>query len=409
MGSGKTRAVLAAIEKLRLPTLIIAPLRVATTTWPDEAEKWGFDFKVIPIVGTQKERERALRAPGMVKSINYDNLKWLMAQGGWNFDMVVCDESPRLKGFRLKGGSRRARELAKVAYKRHINLTGTPASNGIVDLWGQQWFVDKGAALGRTFTAFSDRWFRPHPSGFGIVPHIHAQREVEERLKPTTLTVDVKDYFDIKEPIENRIMVDLPPNVREMYKRMERDLFMEINGNPILAANGAVKTSKLLQLASGSVYTPQADTVHNKKIEALESIIEEAAGAPVLVAYQFKADEARLLEHFPEAKIITPDNIAAWNRGEIPVLIAHPASAGHGLNLQHGGNILVFFTVDWSLENHDQIIERIGPTRQMQSGYDRPVFIHYILAKNTLDTAVLERLKSKREVQDILLEAAKKQ
>lgn len=437
MGMGKTLSSLSAVTELELledifPVLILAPLRVATSTWPKEIRKWNHTkhLRCSPIVGNLNQRTQACRRVADIYTTNYENLDWLVQYYGkdgenWPFKTVIADESTKLKNFRTKQGGVRAKALGKVAFskiRRFIALTGTPAPNGLQDLWGQQWFVDGGSRLGRTFSAFSDRWFRSKRNGFGIEPLEHSQKEIEAALKDICLTVDAKDYFDIKDPIVKPVYVELPQKVRLLYKDMEREMYMELEGHEVEAFNAAAKTQKLLQLCSGAVYVDplvESDAnprskefrqVHDLKIEALKSIVEEAAGAPILVAYHFKSDLARLLKAFPQGRELdkNPQTETEWNEGKIPLLFAHPASAGHGLNLQFGGNILVFFSHDWNLENRLQVIERIGPVRQAQAGFKRPVFIYNIIAEDTVDELVIARVESKREVQDILLEAMKK-
>jgi len=434
MGLGKTVSTLTMIDNLILagesaPTLILAPLRVAKTTWPEEARKWSHlsGISVVPIVGSEAERRAALKIDAPVYSTNYENIVWLAEHFGdrWPFRNVVADESTKLKSFRLRQGGKRAQALGKLAHtkiKRFTGLTGTPAPNGLGDLWGQAWFADAGKRLGRTHGAFKQRWFRPSPDGYGSQPTPNAQAEIEAALRDICLTVDAKDWFDLKEPIVNNIYFDLPVKARRMYRDMEKDLFMQLDEHDIEAFNAAAKTQKLLQVASGAVYIdPLTESdqdkrskdwreVHDAKIQVLEGIIEEAAGMPVLVAYHFKSDLTRLLRAFPNGRALDadPQTIRDWNLGKIPVLFAHPASAGHGLNLQDGGNILVYFSHDWNLENRQQILERIGPVRQLQSGYDRPTFIHNIIARDTMDEIVLERVETKASVQELFLKAMKR-
>ena len=429
MGLGKTISTLKAIEANSLcedaPTLILAPLRVAQSTWPDEVKKWKMDLPVTPIVGTSAQRAQALREDSAIFTINYENVPWLVEwfkynPRPWPFKTIVADEVTKLKGFRTRQGTKRAKALAEVAHKkvdRWIGLTGTPAPNGLKDLWGPMWFVDGGQRLGKSFTAFSDRWFRKGFDGFGLEALPHAQAEIQALLGDVCLSLDAKDYFDLKEPIRNVIGVQLPHKAMSLYRDMEKKMFLELDGHlgptEIEALNAASKTQKCLQLANGAIYTDESKNfqeTHDAKIQALDDIIEEANGAPVLVAYHFKHDLARLTAAFPRGRVLDSDpaTIREWNAGKIPVLFAHPASAGHGLNLQDGGNILVFFSVNWNLEEHQQIIERIGPTRQMQAGHDRPVFIHYIMANDTVDLDVLERLETKASVQDILMKAMKR-
>lgn len=431
MGMGKTVGTLTALDILELtepgPTLVLAPLRVAAGTWPDEAVKWGHlrNTEVSAVVGTPEERRAALRRPASIYTMNYDNLPWLVEHFGdkWPFRKVVADESTRLKNFRLKQGGVRAHSLGRVAHckvDRFIELTGTPSPNGLKDLWGQAWFLDKGERLGRSFEAFKSRWFQSVQKGddrnsIELIPLPSAQEQIEDRLRDLCLSLDARDYFDIAEPIVNVIRVDLPAKARRLYRDMEREMFLALEcGTEVEAFNAASKTIKCLQLANGAIYTDEQCSafaeVHDAKLQALEDVIEEAAGMPVLVAYHFKSDLARLQRAFPKGRALdkNPQTVRDWNAGKIPVLFAHPASAGHGLNLQDGGNILVFFGHWWDLEQYQQIIERIGPTRQAQAGYDRPVFIHHIVATDTMDELVMARRDSKREVQDLLLEAMKR-
>jgi len=424
MGTGKTVSTLTALDELALveddvwPALVLAPLRVAKSVWPSEPALWGHlrHLKVSAVTGDQIDRRRALEADAHIYTINYENLEWLVAHYGdaWPFKTVVADEFSKLKAFRLRQGAKRARALGSVAFtkiKRFIGLTGTPSPNGLIDLWGQTWFLDKGERLGTTFSKFEQRWFRKGYDGFSLKPMPHAEREIQEKLKDICLTVE---GLQVDEPIFNNVMVDLPPTVRTQYNLMERDMFAEIEGVGIEAFNAAARTSKLLQFSAGAVIsdsdTGEWKAVHDGKLDALESVIEESAGAPILVAYHFRSDLARLKKRFPKAVHLDsdPKTIDRWNAGEIPILLGHPASVGHGINLARGGNILVFFSVDWSLETYMQIIERLGPMRQKQAGLDRPVFVHHILCRKTVDEMVLERLRSKRSVQDVLLEALKR-
>lgn len=422
MGGGKTVTTLTALDNLSVvedvfPALVLAPLRVARSTWPEEVKKWPHlqHLRVSVITGTPKQRERALAEEADIYCTNFDNLVWLRKALGdkWPFKTVVADEFTRLKSFRIRQGGSRARALGQVAHShvsRFIGLTGTPAPNGVKDLWGQIWFLDQGERLGRTFSAFEQRWFRKGYDGYSLVPYDHTQKEVEDKLRDICLTVQA---LQVDEPITSPVYVDLPPTARKVYDEMEKEMFAVINDEGVEAANAAVRTQKCLQLANGALYTDEDgnwETAHDAKLDALESIIEEANGAPVLVAYNFKHDLERLRRRFPKGRVLDadPDTIKQWNEGRISVLFAHPASAGHGLNLADGGNILAFFGVNWNLEEHMQIIERIGPMRQKQAGYDRPVFVYPILARNTVDDLVMDRLSSKKSVQEILLEALKR-
>lgn len=432
MGMGKTSSMLTSIDRRLMqgashPTLVLAPLLVAKTTWPDEARKWQHlkNIRVVPVVGTEAQRRKALGIDASVYTTNYEQLPWLVEYFGerWPFKHVVADESTRLKSFRTRQGGKRARALGQVAHtkiKYFTELTGTPSPNGLIDLWGQLWMVDGGQRLGRTFSAFKDRWFRTNYDGTPR-PFEHSEAQIHEAIKDVCLTINPKDWFDLREPIVRNIYVDLPVVARARYREMEKKLFTEIEDREVNAANSAVKTQKLLQLANGAVYVdPLAESdddprsrefkeVHDVKLQALESIIAEASGMPVLVAYHFKSDLARLQKAFPKGVHLSQKNSAGiqrdWNAGKISPMFAHPQSAGHGLNLQDGGNILVYYGHDWNLEHRQQIFERIGPMRQLQSGYERPTFIYNIVARDTVDELVIARTETKAAVQDILLEA----
>lgn len=436
MGLGKTVSELTAFDmelvcgRETMPQLVVAPLRVAEFTWPEEAAKWEHlrNIEVQPILGEAGERKAALRnTNASVFTVNYENIPWLIEHlnGKWPFGRVTGDESTKLKGFRLRQGTKRAQALARVAHTRCTgwhNLTGTPSPNGLQDLWGQVWFLDGGVRLGRTFEAFRNRWFQKSFDGFSIEPLPHAQDEIQERIKDICLSLNAADYFDIDLPIENTIFIDLPAKARQLYDDMEKRMFMEIESHEVEAFNAASRTMKCLQIANGAAYIDiAADTdaspksrewreVHDQKLQALEEVVEEASGMPVLVAYTFRSDLARLKAAFPRGlDLSTNDGLRAAKKGQGRVWFAHPASLGHGVDgLQEHCNIICFFGHDWNLETYMQIIERIGPTRQIQSGFDRPVFIHHLVARDTIEEDVMLRMQSKRAVQDILLEAMKR-
>jgi SNF2 family DNA or RNA helicase len=446
MGLGKTVSSLTVLESLyhfgfeTEPTLVIAPYRVAQSTWPDEVEKWDHlsGLEVVPVLGDASRRAMQLRRDAPIFTINYENLPWLIDwfkhnPRPWPFGTVIADESTKLKSTRIsqqkskkgteflrKGKSGvRGQALAEVAHKkvhRWVNLSGLPAPNGLKDLWGQQWFVDGGERLGRSFSAFEGRWFAKVRGEGGYaqsVPLAHAQEQIQAALTDCTIAIDPADWFDLEQPIVRSIPVELPAAARRIYRDMERKMFAEIESQPVEAVNRGVSTLKCLQLASGAVYVDEDGNwkeVHDAKLQALEDIVEEAAGMPVLVAYHFKPDLVRLQRAFPKGRVLDqdPQTIRDWNAGKIRVLFAHPESAGHGLNLQDGGNILVFFSHWWALEAYEQIIERIGPVRQLQAGHNRPVFIYHIVARNTVDEDVMERRRSKRQVHEILMDAMKR-
>lgn len=448
MGSGKTSAILSVLEKLHFlgeitdPVLVIAPLRVAKSTWPEEVAKFDQfrDIVCLPILGHASQREEVLRRflprEGrkerrlQVFTINYENIGWLVDKlgGNWPFRTIVADESTKLKGYRKTQGTSRARALAQIAWPtkqrpthlvdRFIELTGTPSPNGLQDLWGQLWFVDGGRRLGSSYSAFEGRWFTKGYDGFSTKPLPHAQKEMDFLLKDCCLSLKAEDYFDLEKPIVNPIYVDLPSKARTQYRELEKQMYTQIENtlgekHEIEAFSAATMTLKCLQMASGAMYVGGDNKewveTHDIKIEALKDVVEEAAGMPVLVAYHFRSTLARLMRAFPRGRHLDkdPQTITDWNAGRIPVLFAHPASAGHGINLQYGGNTLVFFDHWWDLEQFQQIGERIGPVRQLQAGLHRPVFIHHLIARGTLDETVMLRRESKRTVQDLLLAAVK--
>ena len=428
-GMGKSVMTLTFLELLhnvhgeRSPTLVLAPLRVARDTWSNEVDKWSHlhcALEVVPILGSDVERSRALRKPGQIYTTNYENLPWLKDQfkgRPWPFATVVCDESTKLKSFRLRQGGKRAQALAGVAHKdvtRWINLTGTPASNGLEDLWGQTWFLDCGQRLGRTFNAFRERFFHPVSNGAWTrwTPRPGAQEEIQERLSDICLTLDPADWFDLSQPVTNTIEVILPAKARTQYRELERELFTMIAGSEVEALNAAAKTQKCLQLANGAVYTDGTGAwaeAHTEKLDALEELGEATGDDPLLVAYHFQSDRARLLSRFSGAiDLATREGLAMAQSGRGKYWLAHPASVGHGIDgLQKHCATVVFFSQDWSLENHDQLIERVGPMRQMQAGLNRPVMVHYIVAKQTVDELVMARRTGKRSVQDLLMDYMK--
>ena len=440
-GMGKTVLTLSHLEILHnvmgedAPSLVLAPLRVARDGWANESAKWehlkGFD--VVPITGTPEQRKAALRKPAPVYATNYEQLPWLVehfsAPGrSWPFRTVVADESTKLKGFRLRQGSVRAQAIASVAHskaKRWINLTGTPSPNGLKDLWGQTWFLDEGERLGRSYAAFEARWFAykrvvdaiSHKPGIVPVIQPYASEQIHERLADICLTLDPKDWFDLQDPIVNVIEVDLPVSARMKYKELEKELFAQFDGQDVEVFNAAGLTNKCLQMANGAVYLDPERygagawvECHTEKLDALGELAEETGDDPILVAYQFKSDLARLLRQFPDALDLSrDDHMAAAKRGEGKLWLGHPASMGHGVDgLQAHCNRIVFFAQDWNLEYHDQILERIGPMRQYQEGKTCGVFIDYIVARNTIDEVVIARRAGKASVQQVLMDYMKR-
>jgi SNF2 family DNA or RNA helicase len=442
MGLGKTSSSLYAFKALRMfgearRALVLAPKRVAFGTWPNEIPKWQESFgdmSIAAAIGTQEQRINALYRKADITTINYDNLEWLIDTVGehWPWDTVFADESTRLKGLRTvtmtskkgneftKGqGSVRAKALSKVAHRkvrRWYNLTGSPAPNGLQDLWGQMWFVDGGQRLGSSFSAFSERYFRSVPNADGysqLRPLASSDKLIQDKIRDVSLTVDIRDWLDISEPIESIVPIELPSKARRIYDQMEREFFAMIAENPVEVFGSGGKLQKLMQIANGAVFVNEQrewEEVHNEKIEALRSVCEEANGEPVLVRYTHIPDLKRILKAFPRAKFLdnNPQTESDWNKGKIPMLVAHAASAGHGLNLQDGGRILCDFSTDFNLEQDEQIIERIGPTRQLQSGHNRAVYRYRLVAMDTIEQhSALPAVRYKMNVQDALKESLK--
>ena len=416
MGIGKTTVCLALIEEQALDgVLVVGPKRVVREVWPAEVAKWRqFAHMSIETIDGPAALERLRIAPPRISTINYDRLIWLVAElrERWPFSTVIYDESDRLKGFRLKRGTRRALAIAHVAHKyveRWINLTGTPDPNGLLDLWGQQWFIDGGKALGRTYTDYLSRWFYKEAAKKGhyadVLPHKHAQKQIEKRMQPTTLALRTRDWFDLLDPVENTVDVNLPPAAAAQYQSMAKAFYAQLERGLVTAVNCGVKSVKLRQICSGAVYHEGSDVfseVHAEKLEALDSIVSETNGANLLVTYEWKHELVRILRRFKQAvSIAEPGAVDRWNRGEIRMLLAHPLSAGHGLNLQDGGHHLVFFTPIWDAGLYAQVLERIGPMRQRQSGHNRAVYVHHILARGTVE----ERVRSVRTNKLSMMEA----
>lgn len=454
MGIGKTSATLVALDWLKLlgeidaknPTLVLGPMRVARDTWPEEIAKWDqfADLRVVPLVGTPDERLTKLRIPADIYTISYDLAPWLVEYWleRWPYRQVIADEADRLKGFREKSwtgnttnkfknaktgrSAVRAYHLSRIAHNlvdRWINLTGTPASAGLDDLWGQTWFLDRGKRLGATYGAFQRRWWRkswdsnPDHASMELMPGSDAQ--IRDAVRDIHLTVDPKDYFDLKDPIYHRLHVTLPPSARKLYTQARKEMYIglaELRGQPggINIANAGVLTQKCLQLANGAIYSDPKRTawvkVHDAKLEALDSVIHEAGGAPMIVAYSFRHDKERILDAFKQAvDISTPTGMRDFRLGKRTIGVAHPKSMGHGIDgLQLVSNIIVYFGHDWKTGERLQILERIGPMRQFQAGIERPVYVYDIVARDTTDEEVMRVHHENRTVQDVLLESAKR-
>lgn len=420
MGMGKTVSTLTAIDNLIFlcevnKVLVIAPLRVAEDTWSTEVDKWDHlkHLRTSKILGTKKQREEALNKDADIYVTNRENVDWLVSEcfDSWIWDMVVIDELSSFKSSK----SKRFRALKKVRpyFKRIVGLTGTPAPNSLIDLWPQIYLLDGGKRLGKTITGFKDRYFNPGRRNGYVVYNWElkegAEEEIQNKISDICISMKANDYLDLPERMDNKVEIALSKKSMGIYKKLEKDLIIELGEEDITAANAAVLTNKLLQMANGAIYSEDKEVVniHDEKIEKLEEIIDTSNGKSVLVFYNFKHDYNRISEMLTKKKINhqtlnTSDDIKKWNDGEIQVALLHPASAGHGLNLQYGGNIIVWFGLTWSLELYQQANARLH-----RQGQKETVIIHHLIAKGTVDEDVMNALANKEINQDMLLEAVK--
>lgn len=421
MGLGKTVITLTAIDNLMnalfevSKVLVIAPLRVAEDTWSKECVKWDHlkHLKISKVLGTPAQRRKALVAEADIYVINRENVVWLTNElssfgDGWGFDMVVIDELSSFKSSK----SKRFRALRKyiTGSRRVVGLTGTPAPNGLMDLWSQIYLLDGGERLGKTITGYRERFFVPNQRNvttiFNYKPKEHAERSINRLISDICLSMSADDWLEMPERLDNIRMVRLSDKEYADYEQFERDSYFQFLGGEVTAASAAALTGKLLQYSNGAVYSEDKTyiDVHSRKLDELEEIINISNGKPILCFYNFRHDFERITERFPFAvKMKGSDTIEAWNAGEIPLLVAHPASAGHGLNLQGGGNIIVWFGLNWSLELYQQANARLY--RQGQSA--ESVIIHHIVAENTVDERVMSSLQGKADVQKDLLDSLK--
>lgn len=443
MGSGKTASTLTALLELQNAcevnqTLIIAPKRVSTDTWPDEIKEWDHTCEMQFTVLTglpAKQRAAAARNGSPIHIINVENIQWLVALHGadWPYDHVIIDESPKFKGYRRRNNPT-ARELeraekedrkplrnltrfgALASVRKYIYtvwiLTATPAPNGYLDLWSQLFLLDKGKRLGTARNSYRDRFFHATDyQGYRYELRRGADKLIQDRISDIILTVDVKDHLDVLLPRNNPIKVHLPDSVMAQYRELERHMLLELGDEEIAVETQAALVNKLLQFANGAMYREDKTwvEVHRAKLEALDEAIEGMNGEPVIVAIDFKFDRERILKRYKGAVLLddTEGLQKKWNAGEIPILVTHPASAGHGLNLQHGGCTIIWYGLTWNLEYFLQLNERVGPTRQKQSGYDRVVTYHYLIAAGTREENVLAALTAKDATQQGLLDALK--
>lgn len=419
MGLGKTVITLTAIHDLRynrwevMKPLIIAPKKVAEATWTTEAKKWEHlkMMRVIPVLGTEKQRIRALATPADLYVINRENVTWLVEhfKNAWPFDMVVLDESSSFKNSRSKRF--KSLKLVRSRIKRIVELTGTPSSNGLEDLWAQIFLLDGGARLGKTLGAFRDIYFVPgkrnHTTIFNYEPKEGSFEIIKQAISDICISMKASDYLSLPDVMHNDIPVALDSKAQKAYTELETELLLQVDEETITAGSAGVLTGKLLQLCNGAVYDEdkRAVNIHNCKIDAFLELVEQLNGQHALVFYNFQHDRDRLLEALAKYNLRVrvysqaKDEID-WNNGEIDILLAHPASCGYGLNLQQGGHHAIWFGLTWSLEQYEQANKRLH-----RQGQEHPVVIHHLVVQGGMDESVIEALESKGNIQDALLNA----
>ena len=414
MGLGKTVITLTALNDLLFDrfeisrVLVIAPLRVARNTWPQEIGKWEHlnHIRYSVVVGTEKERLHALRQRASLYIINRENVPWLVEKTDFTYDAIVIDELSSFKNW----SSKRFKALMKVRplAKRVIGLTGTPSGNGLMDLFAEFKVLDMGERLGRFITKYRQDYFTPDKRNgqvvFSYAPLPGAEERIYEKIADITISMKAADHLKMPELIESEYSVRMDEAEKKIYTEMCEQLVLQMRGDEVTAANAGVLSGKLAQMANGAVYADDGATlhIHDRKLDALEDIIESMNGKPLLVAYWFRHDAERIEKRVPCVRLDTDETIARWNRGEIPVALIHPASAGHGLNLQSGGSTLVWFGITWSLELYQQTNARLY--RQGQTG---TVVVQHIIAEGTIDERILRALKRKEKTQTALIEAVK--
>lgn len=420
MGLGKTVITLTAINRLMYEmfavarVLVIAPKRVAEDTWSRESQKWDHlkHLKLSKILGTREQRLQAVNSDADIYIINRENVAWLVEEcqkkRRWPYDMVVIDELSSFKSSK----SQRFRALKKVTplIKRIVGLTGTPTPNGLLDLWPQMYLLDRGQRLGKTITGYRDRYFNPGMRNgytvFNWTPKEGADRAIQEKIKDICISMSASDYLTLPERMSNIIPVELSEKEKKLYKTMEKEQILSLDESEIVALTAATVTNKLLQMANGTVYDMDRNCkhIHDRKLEALEEILD-VTDEPVLVFYNFQHDYDRLVEHFRKLdprRLDTADDIREWNEGKVRLLLAHPASVGHGLNIQDGGHIIIWFGLTWSLELYQQANARL-----YRQGQKKNVIIHHLVASGTIDEQVMAALEKKDTSQRALLDAVK--
>lgn len=420
MGLGKTITTLTAIKKLMYDdlavskVLVIAPKRVAEDTWVKESAKWEHTkmFRISKVLGSEKQRKEALRVKADIYVINRENVSWLVAQyaSAFPFDMVVIDE---LSSFKSHKASRfKALRMVRPMIERCIGLTGTPSPNGLIDLWSQLYLLDEGERLGKSIGNYRSTYFKPGRTNGQIVFDYKLQdgceQRIYERISDICISMKAEDYLELPDKMEQTVEVTLPADIKAKYDEFEKEQVLALaDEENISAVNAAALSNKLLQFSNGAIYDSdrQVHQIHDTKINALEDIVEAANGQPVLVFYAYKHDLYRIkekLKSYHPRELLTSSDIDDWNNGKIQVLLTHPASAGHGLNLQRGGHICVWFGLTWSLELYQQACARL-----YRQGQTKPVVIYHIVSGGTMDEDVMAAISGKADKQDALLQAVK--
>lgn len=414
LGLGKTITTLTAITDLLdsfsvSKVLIIAPLRVANSVWHTEAKRWTHtkDLTFSIVTGSEKERISALFKSADIYVINRENVQWLVEhyKTKWPYDLVVIDESSSFKS----ASSQRFKALKKVRTltDRMVQLTGTPSPNGLIDVWSQMFLLDGGERLGKTMSAYKMRFFEAGYNGYSFKPVKNADKIIHKLIDDIVISLNVDDYLEMPERIDTVMRVNIPPTRLAEYKQLEREFLIQINDAEIVAYNAATLAGKLLQYCNGAMYTDELKNwteIHTAKLDALDEILEDNQDENLLIAYNYKTDLIRLKARYPDSVVLDndPDIITRWNNGEIKMLLAHPASAGHGLNLQHGGSIIVWFGLNWSLELYQQFNGRLR-----RQGQIKPVRIVHIVADGCIDDKVMKAIDNKATTQQELLNALK--
>jgi len=414
MGLGKTVSTLTAISDLINASiikkaLVIAPLRVCNSVWRQEGKKWTHlsHLRINIATGTDKARRKALNAPGDVFVINRENTQWLIdtcvKKKQFPFDAVIIDESSSFKN----PSSKRFRKLKKIIPYTTIMvlLTGTPSPNGLLDLWAQIFLIDQGKALGRTMTAYKQRFFNADYWGYTFKPKYQAPEKIYELIDPMVLSMRAEDYIEVSDRIDIVETVELSAKVKRDYDDFEKNLFLEFQDVEVEALSAAVLANKLLQFANGAIYTDEEHNwkeIHNAKLDALSEIIEENPNENILLIYNYKHDLFRIQKRFPQVVLLDkkPQTIEDWNAGKIPLITGHPGSMAHGINLQYGGALIIWFGLTWNLEYDRQAVARLH-----RQGQEHPVRVVRIVSAGTIDQRVLSVLEQKDAVQNDLLQA----